>query len=122
MNYEDYKAMYNQILRLDKEFDTVVLPIELKQGESEDEAFLRFLVEEDFVETKGDLWRIKNREKIEKFNPNLLKVLDAMVMATVRAELDELIELGYVYMTADEEGNIIYELTEAGEAYVEDED
>lgn len=120
MNYEDYRNMYNQVLKLDKEFDTVILPVEVEPGESEDDAFIRFLIESDFIESRGDQWRIKDRKKIEAFNPNLLKVLDAMIMATVRAEMDELIDLGFVFMTADEEGNIVYHLTEAGEKYVEE--
>lgn len=122
MKYEDYREMYNKALLLDEEFSTVNLPVEVEDGESEDEAFLRFLVGKEFVELKGDQWRIINRDKIIEYNPNLLKILEARIMAAVRAEMDELVELGFVYMTADEEGNIIYELTEAGKDYVENDD
>lgn len=122
MKYEDYREMYNKALLLDEEFNTVILPVDIEDGETEDEAFLRFLLEKEFVECKGDQWRIINRDKIEEYNPNLLKLLEARVMAAVRAEMDELVDLGFVYMTADNEGNIIYELTEAGQAYVENED
>ena len=122
MKYEDYREMYHKALLLDKEFRTVILPVQVEDDETEDEAFLRFLVDREFVECKGDQWRIINRDKIEEFNPNLLKILEARIMAAIRAEMDELVDLGFVYMTADNDGNIIYELTEAGQAYVQDED
>jgi hypothetical protein len=120
MKYEEYQKLYADALRLDDEFETVILPIEIREGEEADEAFLRFLVDEGLIETDEDNWKIKDREKINEYNPNLLKILDAMIMASVRAEMDALIDLGFVYLTADEEGNIVYELTDAGKDYVED--
>ena len=119
MKYEDYRTMYNEALRLDEGFSTVVLPVEVQPGETEDDAFIRFLVNSDFIEMRKNQWRIKDREKIESYDPNLLKILDSMIMATIRSEMDQLIELGFVYMTADEEGNIVYDLTEAGKEYLE---
>jgi len=122
MKFEEYQKLYAEALKLDDEFETVQLPVELKEGETPQEGFLRFLIEQDLIESQGDYWRIKDREKINDFNPNLLKILDAMVMASVHAEMDTLMELGYVYMTVDEEGNILYELTEAGEEFVRDDE
>jgi hypothetical protein len=98
------------------------LPIEIRNGESEQDAFVRFLKENDFIESKGDRWRIGDRDKVNNFNPNLLKILDVMIMSSIRAEIDEWIDLGYAYMTADEEGNIVYELTEMGQEVAGTED
>lgn len=121
MNHEEYQKLYADALRLDNEFETIVLPVEVQEGETPDEAFMRFLVSEGLIETQGeDKWRIPDREKIRNYNPNLLKFLDAIVMASVHAEMDELIEAGFVFMTADEEGNIVYELTEEGRRYTGD--
>lgn len=120
MKYEDYREIYADALKLDDDFETVILPVEIEEGETQEEAFLRFLLNEDLVEVDEEHWRIKDRGRINEYNPNLLKVLDAMIMASVMAEMDSLIEMGYVYMTVDEEGNIIYELTETGLAYTED--
>jgi len=118
MKFEDYQEMYAEILKLDEDFSTVILPVDLEPGEEPAEGFYRFLIEQDFIEAQGDDWKIKDRKKIEEFNPNLLKLLDSMVMASVYAEMDMLVELGYVFMTIDEEGNIVYELTESGEKYL----
>lgn len=119
MKYEEYQKMYAEALRLDEDFETIKLPVEIKDGETPDEALLNFLVEKGFVETKGkDLWRIKDRDKIRDFNPSLLKFLDAVVMSTVYSEMDELIDAGYVFMTADEDGNIVYDLTEEGKKHL----
>jgi hypothetical protein len=119
MKYEEYQRLYAEALRLDEDFETIKIPIELKDGQTQDEALLSFLVEKGFVETKGkDLWRIKDREKIKEFSPSLLKFLDAIIMSTVYSEMDELIDAGVVYMTADEQGNIVYELTEEGKKQV----
>lgn len=121
MNYDEYQKLYADALRLDKEFETVVLPVEVQDGETPDEAFMRFLVDEGLIETNGpDKWRITDRDKIRDYNPSLLKFLDAIIMASVHAEMDELINAGLVFMTADEEGNIVYELTEAGKNYTSD--
>jgi hypothetical protein len=115
MKYEEYQKIYAAALLLDDDFETIKLPIEVKDGETQDEALLNFLVEQGFIETKGkDLWRIKDRSKIEEYNPNLLKFLDTIIMSTIYSELDEQIDAGLVYMTVDEDGNILYELTEKG--------
>lgn len=119
MNFEDYQEIYVEILKLDEDFNTIMLPVDLQPGEDESEAFYRFLVSEGFIETNGDNWKIKDREKIKEFDPNLLKILDAMIMSNVYAEIDRLLELGVVYMTVDEDGNIVYE-TEDGEVYFKD--
>lgn len=122
MNYDEYQKIYADALRLDKDFETVVLPVEVESGETPDEAFMRFLIDRGFLEVLGkDYWRIKDRDKIEEFNPNLLKFLDAIVMASKHAEMDELIKMGLAFMTADAEGNIVYEFTEAGKGYLENE-
>jgi hypothetical protein len=115
MKYEEYQKIYAAALLLDDDFETIKLPIEVKDGETQDEALLNFLLEQGFIETKGkDLWRIKDRSKIEEYNPNLLKFLDTIIMSTIYSELDEQIDAGLVYMTVDEDGNILYELTEKG--------
>ena len=92
MNYEDYRSMYNQALLLDEEFETVVLPVEIQDGESEDDALFRFLISKEFIERKGDKWRVKNKEEIEKYDPNLLKVIDSMIMSSIRSDIDEMVE------------------------------
>jgi hypothetical protein len=118
MKYEEYQKIYAEALRLDDDFETIQLPVEVKDGETPDEALLNFLVDRGFVETKGkNLWRIKDREKISEYNPSLLKFLDSIIMATIYSEMDEMIEAGHVYMSADSEGNIVYELTEEGQAH-----
>lgn len=120
MKFEDYQQIYAEILKLDEDFSTVILPVDLEPGEDPSEAFYKFLIDEGFIETQGDDWKIKDRDKIEEFNPSLLKLLDSMIMASVYAEMDMLVELGYVFMTIDEDGNIMYELTEYGEKYLND--
>ncbi len=118
MKFEEYQEIYAEILKLDEDFSTVILPVDLEPGEDPSEAFYRFLIKQEFIEAQGDDWKIKDRNKIEEFNPNLLKLLDSIVMASVYAEMDMLVDLGYVFMTTDEEGNILYELTEAGEKHL----
>jgi hypothetical protein len=121
MNHDEYQKLYADALSLDKDFETIVLPVEVQNGESPDEAFMRFLVNEGLIETQGeDKWRIPDRDRINNYNPSLLKFLDAIVMASVHAEMDELIEEGFAYMTADDEGNIVYELTEEGKRHKND--
>jgi hypothetical protein len=122
MNYEDYRKLYSQALRLDDEFRTVDIPVEVGPEETEDQAFMRFLLDQDFIEVRSDQWRITDRDRVKEYDPNLLKILDAMIMSKERADLDELVEIGFLFMTADEHGNIVYELTDAGKGYVEEED
>ena len=114
MTFEEYRDLYLQVLQLDQDFEPVTLPIEVEEGETQTEALLRFLVEQDFIELDNDVCRIPDRGRIEEFNPSLLKLLDAVIMASAHAELDALQDEGFVYMTADSDGNICYELTEIG--------
>ena len=120
MNYEEYRELLDEALSLDKEFSTVILPIELQPGESQEDGIIRYLLENDLIEENGRDWKIKDRDKMREFNANLLKLLDTRIMASLMAEMDSLIEMGFVFMTADEHGNIIYELTEEGKEYVGD--
>ena len=61
-----------------------------------------------------------NKEEIEKYDPNLLKVIESMIMSSIRSDIDEMVEQGLVYMTADSDGNIIYELTAEGQYYLDE--
>ena len=120
MKYQDYQEIYAEALRLDEDFDIVFLPVELQENEPPEDAFLRFLTEQKLIEMNEDRWRIVDRDRVKAYNPSLLKMLDAITMATKRAELDEMEEKGLLFMTADDEGNIIYKRTEKGLAEAQD--
>lgn len=114
MNYEEYRDLYDAVLDLDEDFETIVLPIDLQPGETTEEGIIRYMLENDLIEEDDDEWRIIDRERFNAFNPNLLKLLDSRIKANLMAEMDSLIEMGLAFMSADENGDIIYELTEEG--------
>jgi|ERR1044072_2035224 hypothetical protein len=114
MKFEEYRDIYVQLLNLDDDFEPVEIPMDKHADESPEEALIRFLADHELIEVNGNSFRIADREAIEKVNPNIMKLLDAVMMASAFAELDALEEEGLVFMTADEDGNICYELTERG--------
>jgi hypothetical protein len=120
MNFDEYREIYDALLDMDEDFETVVLPIELEPGETQEEGIIRFLLDEDLIEEHEEEWVIKDRDRFRIEYPNLLKLLDSRIKANLMAEMDELIEMGYAFMSADEDGDIIYELTDVGKQYVKE--
>lgn len=120
MKFEEYRDLHVQLLHLDEDFETIELPVEINEGELPEEALIRFLASQNLIEIEGEVFRIPDREKIVALNPSIMKLLDAVMLASAYAELDELADKGLVYMTADDEGNICYELTDLGREQFKD--
>jgi hypothetical protein len=114
MTEDEYREMYAQALSLDEDFAPIDIPIDQLPGEEIADTLLRFLEEEGMIVMNDDVFVIPDRQKIADFDPNLLKILDAIWLSETYATLDSLEEMGLVYTSVDEDGNIIHSLTEAG--------
>jgi hypothetical protein len=119
MKYEEYQEFYINALRLDDDFEPVEIPIESLPDEAPGNTFLRFLIDKGFIEMRGDKVRLGNRQKIKDYNPNLLKILDAICMSATMAELDDWHDKGYIIMSVDDDGDVIYQLTEEGKKHID---
>lgn len=118
MKFEEYQDLYMRALQLDSDFKEIEIPVEVSPGESPTEALLRFLEEKGFIEIFDDFFNIIDREAIIKFDNNLMKLLDAICMSNAMAEMDQFEEKGWVYTSVDDEGQIIYILTEEGKKFL----
>lgn len=107
MNQEEYSELYRKALELDEDFEPVYLDFEIEPGEDEGEAQLRCLLSLGILIQVGDAF-VVDRAKAKEYDPNLLKILDAMFNSERLAELDRLVEQGEYFTSVDEEGNIIY--------------
>jgi|ERR1044072_1877123 hypothetical protein len=119
MNYKEYQELYTALLKLDGGFESVFIPIEQVPGESMGETLMRWLVQENLIVIKGNVFTIPDRDKIAEYDPNLLKLIDVVWRSGQMAQLDQMLEADLVFLTADEEGNIFYELTDAGKETME---
>lgn len=118
MNYEEYAELFTRALMLDDDFHQIQIPVVPLEGETDHEAMYRWLFDQGIYYEENDVVKI-DRELAEAFDPFLLKILDTQHMAMVSADIDSLEEKGYVYSSVDEDGNIVYGLTELGKAMVE---
>jgi len=115
-NTEDYYDLYVGALKLDKDFSTIELPTEPLPGEDPEDAMIRWLIEEGIFIPVGDSFKV-NEEKAEAFDPNLAKVLRAMIQAEVETQMRELEQQGLIFSSVNKDGEMIYGLTDAGEQY-----
>lgn len=120
MKYEEYQELYTSMLKLDPEFAPVDIPIDPLPGEQWGDTVLRFMVQEGMIVIEGGEFFMADPDKIIAHDPNLMKVLDVIYRAYAMANLDELEEMGLMYTTVNEAGEIIYELTEQGRQQLED--
>jgi len=119
MKSEEYQEIYADFLRLDPDFKPIVIPIDPLPGEEWEDTLLRFLIAEEMVTVHGNAIYLSDRDKIERYDPNLLKVLDIIFKSNAQAELDALEEEGMVYTTVNDDGEIVYELTALGRETLE---
>lgn len=120
MDREDYQNLFLEAARLDVskplkvEFD-----IDVQPGEDDIDAFMRFLIERGIMIPNGSQYDF-DLEKAEEFDPYLRKIFEAMLQAEAHYQADQLIQNGLVYLTADETGNMLFEYTEEGQRWLDE--
>lgn len=121
MNHEEYSEIYIQMIKLDEDFKPVIIPIDPLPNESPYETILRFMEGENMVIRNGEDIIVTNEQKIIDYDKNLMKIIDCIWLSQQNAIYDSLEEIGLMYTTVDENGNIVRELTDAGKAALDDE-
>lgn len=120
MDREDYQNLFLEAAKLDSsEPLKVELDIDILPGEDDVDAFMRFLIERGIMIPNGLQFDF-DLKKAGEFDPYLRKILEAMLQAEAYYQVDQLVQDGLVYLTADETGNMIYEYTEEGKRWLED--
>lgn len=102
---------------LDDDFHAIEIPIEPEPGEEMGDTVARYLLEQGVLTEDEDGYRV-DLEKAEALNPNIKKFLETILLAETDYYLSKLEEEGLIYSSVDGEGNIIYNLTEAGSKYM----
>ena len=123
MNRQEYQELFIDELANDKDFQRIQVPVDALPGESEIEAWFRWMEEQGLVDIDeyGSLMVI-DREAIRAVDPNMLKILDAFIKADTYARLDMMEEAGLIYTSVDDDGNIVRIVTATGDlVVVEDE-
>jgi len=108
-----------EALKLDDDFHKITLPIEPLPGEDSEEAMIRWFIEKGILIPVGEKGVLIDEEKANAFDPNLGKVLHAMILAETDTALNQLEQEGLIYSSVDENGELIYFLTDAGKQYQE---
>lgn len=120
MNREDYQELFLEAVRLDiSEPLKVEFEIEIRPGEEDVDAFMRFLEEQEIMILNGQQYDF-DLKKAEEYDPNLRRILEAFLQAEAHYQVDQLVQDGLVYLTADEQGNIVFEYTEEGKKWFEE--
>lgn len=120
MNREDYQNLFLDAIRLDiSEPLKVEFEIDIKPGEEDVDAFMRFLTEMGIMIPNGSHYDF-DLKKAEEYDPNLKRILEAFLQAEAHYQVDQLVQDGLVYLTADDDGNIVFEYTEEGRKWLED--
>lgn len=120
MNRDEWEDIYFGALQMDPDYTPPVIPIDVGEGEDWGEAVTQYLLDKG-VWTEVEDGFLTNFERAEEIDPNLKKFLQALTMAEQAYCLSELEAEGYIYSTVNEDGELVYGITDAGTRYVEDE-
>lgn len=113
MNVEFYQRFFLKSLEDDKDFEAVFLPIIQDNQQDQGELILEWLLSNEFIIKRDNMFFV-DRDKVYDFNPNLLKILDVMMLSEFYSTIDSLSEKGLIEISIDENGEMIYSLTEIG--------
>lgn len=107
MNQEEYNELYEKALALDDDFEPVQLDYDILPGETRGQAQTRCLTDLGILIPVVGGYLIDS-DAAAKYDPNLLKVLEALAMAETLAALDKQVEEGKLILTVNDEGYIVY--------------
>jgi hypothetical protein len=112
---EEYVEAYMEMSDIAEQVGRIIDAglIEILPGEQPGDAFLRYVKNLGLIEIVNDNISV-NREKMQEFSPALLEFFDIMSAAEVQESLGNLEELGLVQSSVNDQGEMIYFLTEQG--------
>lgn len=124
MDRQEYQEILLDVLSHEEGFKRIEVPVEVEPGESDQEAWFRWMIDQHMIDfdEHGTLF-IVDKEKIKNFDPNMLKILNALIKADTYARLDMMEDAGILYTSVDPDGNIIRVIASTDEVlYIEEDD
>lgn len=116
---DKWAELYLDALRLDPDF-RIDIPIDPLPEEDVSETIMRYFIQEGIFFGDPDGRGYVNFERAEEVDPNIAKLFRAIQAAEIAEMADTLEEDGYIYTSINEDGEMIYGLTEAGKKYIEE--
>lgn len=117
MNRDEWEEVYFGALQMDPDYVPPVIPIDYDEEDDWAEAVTTYLIEQGvWTEVEGGF--LTDFTRAEELDPNLKKFLEALALAEQHYCLSELEDDGYIYSTVDENGEIVYGITDAGSKFI----
>ena len=119
MTFDEYYEHFCQMLLLDDDFKQVELEVELLPGESTEDAFIRFMLDNEYMVEYNDGY-LYDMQKLREFDSNLAKIIEATVNAELYSTMDDLVEKGIVTQSIDEDGEAVWLLDQENASWLKD--
>lgn len=114
----DWSEFHLAQLREDPNFN-IDVPIEPLPGEDEANTFFRYLREQNVISGDDEDNLQVDWERAEELDPNIARFLMACQLGDVDNILHDLEQEGLLYSSVNDNGELIWGLTEKGKAEVE---
>lgn len=115
---DKWEEIYFDALNLDEDF-VLRIPIDPLPGEAEEDTAFRYFKQEGILIGDDDDNLFVDFARADEVDSNISKFFEASRQAEFSTTLDQLETDGLIFSSVDEQGNIVYILTDEGKKYVE---